>query len=361
MNGKVYFPAGPNSGTDFVHSLWVSDGTPGGTHAIANATNLANRDWKAARRTLLGASILFIARDPTAGVELHRLDLANDAVTVLDLNPGGDGVTTETRIAAMNGFALFAGTDQTGQGLELWRTDGTLPGSSRVLDINPGATTSFPPNPLMLMQRVGDRALFYATDSTGIELWSTDGTAANTAPLTTVPSNVATQFALLAVTGEHAYFSMPIGGVLFGDIIHRVIVTDGTVAGTKTLSTGLIRASEVPYLRVAGDDNVAYLKAYMFDGIRVQYVTALYKYEPAADRTTHMGLLSSYQTTEAMDSYAGRAIFSSYDPSSGIEPYISDASGTGSTLLKNITPEIVTNDSNPGAVPAVQRQAAFHG
>jgi ELWxxDGT repeat protein len=350
VNGRIYFVAGPQTlGTD--NDLWVSDGTPGGTHAVANATHLPNGPGQASLTVIDSSALLFIARHATAGLEIHRLDLSNDAVTVIDLNPTGDGVIAQTRIVGLNGVALFAGTNQNpfSEGLELWRTDGTLAGTSRVLDINPGAPGAFDEYHPMLMQRVGNRALFYAMTGSGPQLWSSDGTPGNTVALTTAPGALGNQLAFLGATGSYAYFSSPVGGLLFGDTIHRIIATDGTAAGTKTLQTGLIRNNEVPSQRFAGDDNVAYVKAYMFDPVRTQFVAALYKYEPAADRTTNLGVLDGdYPVTTSMGLDGSRVFFSAYTRQAGIEPYVLDAGGTGFTLLKNIALETTTNDATPG-------------
>uniref|UniRef100_UPI004049DEC7 ELWxxDGT repeat protein n=1 Tax=Candidatus Limnocylindrus sp. TaxID=2802978 RepID=UPI004049DEC7 len=58
---------------------------------------------------------------------------------------------------ALGGFLYFRADNGT-TGTELWRTDGTEAGTTSVKDINPGASSSYPPIPhrtrrLPLLQR----------------------------------------------------------------------------------------------------------------------------------------------------------------------------------------------------------------
>jgi ELWxxDGT repeat protein len=77
---------------------------------------------------------------------------------------------------------IFIGTDTAG-GQELWRTDGTAAGTSRIADINPGLASSGP----QLDRVVGDTYYFTADDGVhGRELWRTDGTKDGTVRLTDI-------------------------------------------------------------------------------------------------------------------------------------------------------------------------------
>ncbi len=78
--------------------------------------------------------------------------------------------------AAVGGKLFFAATDSAGE--ELWTTDGTAAGTARLVDINAGAESSSPAD----FTALDGKMYFTATDPDGgRELWSSDGTAGGTA------------------------------------------------------------------------------------------------------------------------------------------------------------------------------------
>ena len=87
------------------------------------------------------------------------------ATGVADLNPTGSGLAAPTYFAVYGGRLFFAGNDGS-TGLELYSTDGT--DVSLVGDINPGAGAS---SPTYLV--VYDDTLYFAASdgSSGTELW----------------------------------------------------------------------------------------------------------------------------------------------------------------------------------------------
>jgi ELWxxDGT repeat protein len=73
---------------------------------------------------------------------------------------------------------LYFVAEDVAAGAELWRTDGTVAGTRRVVDLLPGPEGSQP----RILTPFADRLAFTANDGrTGTELWTTDGTAAGTA------------------------------------------------------------------------------------------------------------------------------------------------------------------------------------
>ena len=71
-------------------------------------------------------------------------------------------------------------------GRELWVTDGTAAGTSLLLDIDPGTSSS---GPMLFTGVGGGRLVFTAyTGAEGRELWVTDGTAAGTSLLADIAS-----------------------------------------------------------------------------------------------------------------------------------------------------------------------------
>jgi ELWxxDGT repeat protein len=78
---------------------------------------------------------------------------------------------TVVDLAAVNGTLFFATSG------ELWRTDGTMAGTTRAVDIIPGPEGAFPSS----LVSAGNTLFFAASDATGgSELWRSDGTAAGT-------------------------------------------------------------------------------------------------------------------------------------------------------------------------------------
>ncbi len=146
---------------------------------------------------------------------------------VRDVNPGpGNGVGS----FHLRGFGLahgarfyFAGTDGTGD-RELWTSDGTEAGTSRVADLNPIASSS----PSVFMALDATRILFRAQHETdGIELWVSDGTPGGTAYVRDINPGSG---------GSFAGFGAAQGGEVFfratGVDGSELWKSDGTSAGT---------------------------------------------------------------------------------------------------------------------------------
>src|SRR5258706_536751 len=75
----------------------------------------------------------------------------------------------------VGGLVLFSAKDGA-SGAELWRSDGTTPGSFLLKDIVPGPASSNPSS----LTKVGDTVFMTVTTPAGPELWKTDGSQAGT-------------------------------------------------------------------------------------------------------------------------------------------------------------------------------------
>ncbi len=156
--------------------LWVSDGTRSGTKRLpASMTALTWDGYPAPIEplpiTALGSKVYFAQSDSERGRELWK---SNGTVAgtslVLDLAPGlADGAPT-SNLVAWRGRLWFA-ADDGARGIELWSTDGTASGTRRELDVDPGPRSSRP-NDLTV---AGDHLFFLADDGThGRQLWAVD-------------------------------------------------------------------------------------------------------------------------------------------------------------------------------------------
>src|SRR5207247_9267055 len=94
--------------------------------------------------------------------------------TAAAIDPGA-GTSFPSGLTDVAGTVYFDAADGP-HGTELWKSDGTGPGTSMVCDILPGAGGSFPGRFSGLVH-VGGTLYFDADDGThGTELWTSDGT-----------------------------------------------------------------------------------------------------------------------------------------------------------------------------------------
>jgi ELWxxDGT repeat protein len=103
------------------------------------------------------------ASDGTTGVELYKTDGTVGGTTLVkDLNPGGADSSPD-QLTAAGGLLFFTADDGSGIGAELYRSDGTAAGTTLVEDIHPGVSTSFIDN----LTAVGGSVFFSANDGAG--------------------------------------------------------------------------------------------------------------------------------------------------------------------------------------------------
>jgi ELWxxDGT repeat protein len=129
--------------------------------------------------TKVGSLIFFTATDQERGTELWKTDgTTNGTVVVKDINQG-NGSSSPSYLTVIGSLIYFAANDGI-NGSELWRSDGTAEGTTMVQDINPGSASSVP----AYIIAVGT-TLYFSADKSGFgrELWKSDGTSPNTVQL----------------------------------------------------------------------------------------------------------------------------------------------------------------------------------
>ena len=168
----------------------------------------------------LGNGMLFAGDDGVHGLELWKTDgTIPGTVMVKEIcaGPSGSGISS---IYVFNGKAYFAAYDGI-HGTQLWQSDGTAKGTLMVKDAGltpvgsgsqPGKFTSY------------NGLLYFVATSDGItfSLWKTDGTSNGTVQVTGNDYSVISQ---LIVVGNMLYF---VNGGLWQ--------SDGTIAGTKQIN-----------------------------------------------------------------------------------------------------------------------------
>lgn len=245
LGGSLYFPG--HNGSSF--GLWKSNGQPGGAvfvHAFLSAPS---------QLTAHGGLLYFVADDGGgAGAELWRSDgTTPGTVLVKDLYPGSLPANV-TDLTSAGGFLYFGGRSTTTGDFELWKSDGTGAGTAVLKDIVPGAGGSFPQN----FGTVGSTVLFTAFDSTGDEeVWVTDGSGAGTNRLLDInPSGSgANSVHGFVEFGGRAYFEAN-----DGTNGYEVWRTDGTSVNTEMFQN--IRpgsASSAPDLFTVAGSNLLFV------------------------------------------------------------------------------------------------------
>lgn len=146
---------------------------------------------------------------------------------VKDINQqsGGSAIGSLTPV----GDRIFFFADDGWHGLEVWTSDGTAAGTHLVKDISPGSAgspESFP------MTALGNRVVFIAADAfISFGLWISDGTAAGTHLLAANINPAYVSNPSLATVGDVVYFAGH-------DTLHgrELWVTDGTATGTRLVA-----------------------------------------------------------------------------------------------------------------------------
>jgi ELWxxDGT repeat protein len=221
-----------------IQRLWRSDGTPAGTAPIPGfALNLPQAHFANVPPAVV-AGQLFFEVDRAAGggagapsSDLWRTDGTGPGTFQLASFGTGQGLELGTR-TIWNGVLLF--TASRGEQCAFWTSDGTTAGTREILPLPTGArcpdgVTAF-----------GSRFLFVARVTSGGEsvpqLYISDGTPAGTRQLSSFQqtrSGVDPEFTLL---GTEAFFQI---SDPFGQDV-EIWRTDGTPEGTRPFFPGLL-------------------------------------------------------------------------------------------------------------------------
>lgn len=205
------------TGSCLAQCALVFDMTPG------NAANNNTAFLTAA----FGQELYFAQTTASHGTELWKWSAATGVALVSDIAPGLSSSNPQQMRACCTPYGprLFFSASEAGHGHELYTSDGTGPGTARLLEIRPGSGSSLPQK----FVECGDRVFFQANDGvTGDELWLTDGSAAGTSLVRDIAPG--------AGHGRPTDLVALGGKVLFsandGSTGRELWCSDGTAAGT---------------------------------------------------------------------------------------------------------------------------------
>jgi ELWxxDGT repeat protein len=316
--------------------------TPTLVKDIAPGTEAGGFDGLFSGFTLHNGALYFAASDDTAGVELWRTDgTTGGTQQVIDLRPGAANGFPQG-IRESNGKLYFSGYD-TGTGSKAFISDGTAATTSLLVDTDPTATGGFfgPPMPAAFTPFTGGRTLFTAADPTnGQELWITNGTPAGTSRVKDIhPGEQSSIPVGITVYNGVAYFfaddKFTSDDGVTGYYDRELFRSDGTEAGTyrvKDINPGPVGSTGG---NLATFNNNIYFTA--DDGTSVNLWKSNGTDAGTVKVSAHGGTFSNTPVA------AGNNLFYIAAPESvGNELYKTD--GTTAGLVKDINP---TGDSVP--------------
>ena len=233
LNNELFIPGSAN-GIDYV--LYKTNGTAAGTIVVSPSII-------ASALTNIDNTLYFGGSTAQYGAELYKTD-GTSAGTVLikDIWPGiNGGLRTSYRRGSFvkaNGFVFFRASDSV-HGVELWRTDGTTAGTQMVKDIFDGPGDGLPVSyqyisTMDYMKEWNGSLYFVAQSGTSQEeLWKTDGTTLGTTKVSQLNGTGFRPFvSQLIQMGDRLYFLYRLNS---GNI--KLFSSDGTTAGTMEVST----------------------------------------------------------------------------------------------------------------------------
>ncbi len=229
FNDLLYFFGRHPDGTQTT-ALWRTDGTAGGTGIVSGALSIGTQP---SSLVVHGSHLYFTARAFPSGVTLYRMDATGTLEQILHLP--GLGARIGHLVPALSGLYFFG--EDVANGNELWWTDGTASGTTRISDIDGSGPSGLAHNYNHSWYHVnGDTLLFAAhTNELGRELWRSDGTLPGTQLLYDLrPGPLGGDPRSFFALGDHVHFTaytgpMPADAALWA--------TDGTMAGTVIRNT----------------------------------------------------------------------------------------------------------------------------
>lgn len=309
-------------------TIWRTDGTPAGTYPVTGTLRAPVHPQ--GFRSVVGVGrAYFTACTPEQGCEIWSSDGTPEGTgPVTDRVPGpGSFVAYEMVALGEQAYVLGRGIGSTG----LWRVDAASRAITRVRPLRAE------PRPRLLTV-LGER-LFFVAQADGLELWSSDGTAAGTS----VVSGYTAADPFLAT-----HFLEPIDGRLYflaDDGLRGIELwgADGTGGGLRAVTDFR------PYFPFGVGEAYDRFTPESLERVGGRLLFAADDGRTGFRLWTSSGRLGSTQRLtgcpggcpEVRSLFARlgtRVVFAGVDAKHGMEPWISDGTGPGTRILRDIVP-----------------------
>ncbi len=326
--GKLWWRAVLNNAYD---ELMVSDGTVAGTTVVGvynGGPGTGGLAGPAHFAAINATTVLCKGSNGHGGLELFRSDGTGSGTSMVqDIRT--DGTTSASApdhfCELRAGVTLFAADDGS-HGKELWRTDGTDPGTTLVADVAAGSLAGAPSG----LERLGNRVLFAADAGTGSgrELFGSDGTAAGTVLVKDIRATSGSEPDHLLRVRDRVYFAA------YDDVNERELWrTDGTTAGTQlVLDLEPFGSSSPRDLCEIGDSGRFVFAA------TVNSDTELWISDGTGPGTFLLRDLEPFGSgqPEGMTRCGDKVVFSAESAASSRELWITDGTFAGTVLLRDL-------------------------
>lgn len=333
--------------------LYVSDGTVAGTVRLSaipgSPTSIGSNG--AMVQTAEG-QVVFNATTASAGAELWKSDGTNAGTALIGNIAAGNAtafplatpLALTVPLAAVNGEVYtWASTNGSNNRRELFRVNPNTNTITQLTTLNAASTTS----QLTSVIAAGNRVFFGPGGTAARELWSSDGTLAGTARMSTarlpdITATVSSDPANFFAAGSELYYAADDGvnGV-------ELWVSDGTTSGTQLVKAvnSFETASPLPLAVIPGsgdlfvglDDGWTGREPWVTDGTSVGT-------ELLADLSpgTPGSVVQNAETFPTIGAL-GKYIVALSDGRVGNEVWVTDGTAAGTKLLKDITPGVTSS------------------
>ena len=285
--------------------LWMSDGTISGTRHFEPGLG---ESQELSPMVVKGQIVTSCIKCPTPG--LYRTD---GTITGTSLLRKG----TARHFGRLPAAALYRFEAENGAPAEIWRTDGTSLGTTRI--------TTTTENPIWFRADAASLVYFTLAHNIGlgsfVELWRTDGTLTGTAHLRDIPwgGNIS-----MVATGDRLF--MADGRQLW--------TSDGTISGTTrviSLELNTQTGYDIQNL-VVTDNGTAFFS----------YNSELWRSDGTSQGTIRLSEPSRIYAAGASDwaiAVSDKLYFTGSDTAGNRELWTSDGTVTGTMLVKDLTAE----------------------